>query len=92
MHRNFEGEARNGWSWFKLANMASGSQSSGVTGIGDNYLASPRFLQGDGGWKRVVWMTKKLHQSVPSGITNKDCIATEEDVTTIEELKSFLEK
>jgi len=33
-------------------------------GIGRNFITSKKFLHGDGGLKRIVWMTKNLKESL----------------------------
>jgi len=33
-------------------------------GIGRNFIISKKFLSGDGGIKRIVWMTKNLKESL----------------------------
>ncbi len=64
MHRGFEGTAPDGSTWNLLANRAGGKQQPGITGVGPEYLRSPRFLQGDGGWAAVKWMTSKLQRDL----------------------------
>jgi acetyl-CoA decarbonylase/synthase complex subunit beta len=57
-------------------------------------MRSPKFLQVDGGWNRIVWMPSSVKERVKDfiqqDVVNK--IATEKDVQTIDELKVFLEK
>jgi acetyl-CoA decarbonylase/synthase complex subunit beta len=57
-------------------------------------MRSPKFLQVDEGWNSIVWMPASIEERVkdfiPKGLVDK--IATESDVKTIDELKSFLEK
>jgi acetyl-CoA decarbonylase/synthase complex subunit beta len=57
-------------------------------------MRSPKFLQVDGGWNRVVWMPSSVKERIkafiPKDMVNK--VATESDVNTIDELKIFLEK
>nr|MDA8086458.1 hypothetical protein [Nitrospiraceae bacterium] len=36
----------------------------GFMGIGRNFITSKKFLAGDGGIKRIVWMTKNLKESL----------------------------
>ena len=48
-----------------LAGMAGGGlQTPGVMGIGKYYLTSPKFISADGGFKRVVWMSSILKQTM----------------------------
>ena len=90
MHRGFEGCAPDGRTWDLLANEACGKQISGITGVGTKYLTSPKFLEGDGGFRRVVWMTERTYRTVADGLPEGARIATEQDVSNMEELKRFL--
>jgi acetyl-CoA synthase len=48
-----------------LAGIAGGGlQTPGVMGVGKFYLTSPKFISADGGFKRVVWMSTYLKQSM----------------------------
>ena len=71
-----------------------GKQIVGFLGIGINYFRSPKFIEADGGWDRVVWMPKNLKDKVladiPEGIVDK--VATEEDAADLESLKAFLKE
>jgi acetyl-CoA decarbonylase/synthase complex subunit beta len=55
-------------------------------------MRSARFLHADGGYERVVWMPaetrERLKDFIPPSVY--PAIATEKDVKTIPELKSFL--
>ncbi|MHC1625323.1 MAG: CO dehydrogenase/CO-methylating acetyl-CoA synthase complex subunit beta, partial [Methermicoccaceae archaeon] len=64
----------------------------GFLGVGVNYFRSPKFIQVDGGWNRVVWMAKALKEQVVDDIPEelRDKIATEETAPEIESLKEFL--
>ena len=66
----------------------------GFHGISIEYMRSPKFLQVDGGWKRIVWMPasikKRVNDFIPKDMGDK--IATENEAKTIDELKVFLEK
>ena len=78
--------------WTKLGNMIAGRQNkNGAASFSLAYLQSPKFLQADGGYKRVVWMTSNLksiaNAVIPQSI--KDKIATENDVKTINELQKY---
>ena len=44
--------------------VGGGTQNPGFMGIGRNFIVSRKFLSGDGGIKRVVWMTKNLKESL----------------------------
>jgi len=44
--------------------VGGGTQNPGFMGIGRNFIVSKKFLSGDGGVKRIVWMTKNLKESL----------------------------
>jgi acetyl-CoA synthase len=44
--------------------VGGGAQTPGFMGIGVNFINSKKFLAGDGGIKRIVWMTKNLKERV----------------------------
>ena len=44
--------------------VGGGTQSPGFMGIGRNFIVSKKFLAGDGGIRRIVWMTKNLKESL----------------------------
>lgn len=62
--------------------------------MGILYYFSPKFLQADGGWRRIVWMSKNLKERVKAGIDEDMMakIATEDDAKDIASLKAFLLK
>lgn len=74
--------------------VGGGKQVKGFLGIGIQYFYSSKFIQADGGWRRVVWMASDLKARVGDAIPEemKDKIATEEDVKNIEELSAFLQR
>ncbi|MBF0517030.1 MAG: CO dehydrogenase/CO-methylating acetyl-CoA synthase complex subunit beta, partial [Nitrospirae bacterium] len=54
-----------GMKFSSLAGMVGGGvQTPGFMGIGINFIMSRKFLYGDGGLKRVVWMTKGLKERI----------------------------
>jgi len=54
-----------GMTFSTLAGMAGGGlQTPGVMGIGKYYLTSPKFISADGGFKRIVWMSSILKQTM----------------------------
>jgi acetyl-CoA decarbonylase/synthase complex subunit beta len=57
-------------------------------------MRSPKFLQADGGWKRVVWLPKEVKERVKDFIPVElvDKIATEEEAKTVDDLKAFLKE
>jgi len=93
VHRDFKGLAVNGLPFSTMADStAGGRQVDGFHGISIEYMRSPKFLQADGGWNRIVWMPfsvkERVKDFIPKDVIDK--IATENDVKTIDELKSFL--
>ncbi|MCI0468484.1 MAG: CO dehydrogenase/CO-methylating acetyl-CoA synthase complex subunit beta [Nitrospirae bacterium] len=44
--------------------VGGGMQTPGFMGIGVNFITSKKFLSGDGGIKRIVWMPKALKERV----------------------------
>ena len=92
-----------GMKFSTLAGMAGGGvQTPGVMGVGKFYLISPKFISADGGFKRVVWMSKNLKDSMSAefqvvaereGIPDLiDRIADSESVTTVEELVEWVKE
>ncbi len=77
MHRGFEGSAPDGSTWNLLANRAGGKQQPGITGLASGYMASPKFLQGDGGWGAVKWMTRKLQEELEDAVPAVGDVPTE---------------
>jgi acetyl-CoA decarbonylase/synthase complex subunit beta len=75
-----------------IKQVGNGVQHSGFIGVGLAYLRSPKFLQGDGGWERVVWMPSHLKSSLRDVIPPEiyDRIATEEEAGDLEALTKFL--
>ena len=93
MNRGYEGEAPNGITWTKLANLVAGRQyGEGAATIATAYLRSKKFLKADGGYSRVVWMADVLKKTAGNAIPEEliDAIATENEASTLEELKDFL--
>ena len=91
--RGFKGVTVNGLPFSTLADStAGGRQIDGFHGISVEYMRSPKFLQVDGGWDRVVWMPASVKERVtdfiPKEVVNK--IATEKEAKTVEELRTFL--
>lgn len=92
-----------GMTFSTLAGIAGGGlQTPGVMGVGKYYLISPKFISADGGFKRVVWMSSFLKESMTEELKMVgaregdpdliDKIADERHVTTVEELSVWLEE
>jgi acetyl-CoA decarbonylase/synthase complex subunit beta len=93
VHRDFKGNTVNGLPFSTMADStAGGRQVDGFHGLSIEYMRSPKFLQVDGGWDRVVWIPKavkeRLKDFIPSEMVNK--ISTEDEVKNLDELKEFL--
>jgi len=73
---------------------AGGRQVDGFHGISLEYMRSPKFLAGDGGFSRVVWMPSDLKEQLRSFIPAEvfDKIASEKDVKNVDELTQFLQR
>jgi len=95
VHRGFKGITVNGLTFGQIADStAGGRQVDGFHGLSIEYMRSRKFLQADGGWKRIVWLPSELKERVKDAIPPDliDKIATEKDVGSIDELKKFLEE
>ena len=95
VHRGYRDVTVNGLAFSTLADStAGGRQVDGFHGISIEYMRSPKFLQADGGWNRVVWLPKEVKERVKDFIPAEllDKIATEEEAKTIDELKTFLKE
>lgn len=92
-----------GMTFSTLAGMAGGGmQTPGVMGVGKYYLVSPKFISADGGFKRIVWMSSVLKQTMADelqavaeregdpGLIEK--IADERAVSTVDELVAWMEE
>jgi acetyl-CoA decarbonylase/synthase complex subunit beta/acetyl-CoA synthase len=103
VNREFKGITPSGMSFSTLAGtIGGGAQTPGFAGISKNYILSDRFLQGEGGIERLVWLPSQLKDELKNRLVQKlsgkgladffDKIADETIATTIEELMVFLEK
>jgi acetyl-CoA decarbonylase/synthase complex subunit beta len=73
---------------------AGGRQVDGFHGLSIEYMRSPKFLQADGGWNRVVWMPASIMERIKDYIPTelKGKIATENEAKNVDDLKKFLEQ
>ena len=103
VNREFKGVTPSGMSFSTLAGtIGGGAQTPGFAGISKNYILSDRFLQGEGGIERLVWIPAQLKDELKNRLVQKladkglkdffDKIADETKATTIEELMVYLEK
>ena len=90
MGRGSKAVAPNGMTWDLLANRAGGKQTDGVMGVSVAYIRSRHFMKGDGGIANVVWvdggLLPKIRDTIPAG----QRVATELDVATIDQLRTFI--
>jgi acetyl-CoA synthase len=92
-----------GMTFSTLAGVAGGGlQTPGVMGVGKYYLISPKFISADGGFKRVVWMSSYLKESMADefqAVAEREGdpdligrIADERNASTVDELLAWLEE
>lgn len=103
VNRGFSGMTPCGMKFSTLAGMVGGGQQvPGFVGIGRLYITSPKFISANGGFQRIVWMTKELKDSLSAQLKKRaeetkdpnfiEKIADETVATTAEELLPFLQK
>jgi acetyl-CoA synthase len=91
-----------GMTFSTLAGIAGGGlQTPGVMGVGKFYLISPKFISAEGGFKRVVWMSSVLKETMAEefkAVAERegdpellDKIADERNATTVDDLLAWLE-
>jgi acetyl-CoA decarbonylase/synthase complex subunit beta/acetyl-CoA synthase len=101
VNREFKGITPSGMTFSTLAGtIGGGAQTPGFAGISKNYILSDRFLQGEGGIERLVWMPLQLKDELKTRLQKKlseqghadffGKIADETKATTIEELVTYL--
>jgi acetyl-CoA synthase len=78
--------------------VGGGTQNPGFMGVGRNFIVSKKFLAGDGGIKRIVWMTKNLKESLKEAFDQRaveegvpDLIDKIADETICEDSEKLLE-
>ncbi len=92
-----------GMTFSTLAGVAGGGlQTPGMMGIGKYYLLSRKFISAEGGFRRVVWMSSILKDTMAEELKavceregDPDLlsrIADERSVTTVEDLVPWLEE
>jgi len=103
VNREFKGLTPSGMTFSTLAGtIGGGAQTPGFAGISKSYILSDRFLQGEGGIERLVWMPSQLKDELKDRLTKKlaekglaglfEKIADETTAATIEDLAAFLER
>ena len=92
-----------GMTFSTLAGIAGGGlQTPGMMGVGKYYLLSRKFISADGGFKRIVWMSKNLKETMAEELKAVceregdpglvDRIADGESVTEVDALLVYLEE
>ncbi len=92
-----------GMTFSTLAGIAGGGlQTPGVMGVGKFYLISPKFISAEGGFTRVVWMSKVLKESMADEllmVANREGdpdlisrIADDSCANTVDELLAWMEE
>lgn len=72
VNRGFPGMTPIGMKFSTLAGtVGGGMQTPGFMGIGVNFITSKKFLFGDGGIRRIVWMPKALKERVKEGFQKR---------------------
>jgi len=95
VNRSYKDVTVNGLPFSTIADStAGGRQVDGFHGLSVEYMRSPKFLQFDGGWDRVVWMPNEVKERVKDFIPTElaDKVATEQNAKTLDELKTFLKE
>ncbi len=93
VNRRYSGETPIGIKFSTMAGMISGgTQVDGFKGLSVRGMKSKKFLIGDGGWFRIVWMPKDLKIELADAIPEEvyDKIATDGDCIEPGELRKFL--
>jgi acetyl-CoA decarbonylase/synthase complex subunit beta len=90
MSRDSEAVTPTGQTWAELANRAGGKQCSGIVGVSLGYIRSKNFMKGDGGISNVVWVDSALYKQMSDLFLPNKKVATEKNVNTMAELKSFV--
>jgi len=94
VHRGYKEVTVNGLPFSTIADStAGGRQVDGFHGLSVEYMRSPKLLQADGGWNRIVWMPQSIKERVKDFIPKEllDKIATENEAKTTDDLRTFLE-
>jgi acetyl-CoA synthase len=101
VNRGYTGNTPIGMKFSTLAGtVGGGAQTPGFMGIGRFFLTSNKFLSADGGFKRIVWMTKNLKESFAEQFKKRaeaegvpdliDKIADETVAEDVDKLMTFL--
>jgi acetyl-CoA decarbonylase/synthase, CODH/ACS complex subunit beta len=103
VNREYKGMTPSGMTFSTLAGtIGGGAQTPGFAGISKNFILSDKFLQGDGGIGRLVWMPSQIKEELKARLEQKlaerglagffEKIGDETTAATIAELMVFLER
>jgi len=103
VNREFPGMTPCGMKFSTLAgSVGGGAQTPGFLGVGKQYLVSKKFIQAEGGFKRIVWMPKELKELMREQLQKRaeeigepdfvEKIADETIATTEEEVMEYMQK
>jgi acetyl-CoA decarbonylase/synthase complex subunit beta len=91
--KDFIGSTPLGINYASMSKMVGiGEPVDGFVGVSLEHLRSRKFLKADGGWSRVVWLSKSLREKLLNYIPEdlRDKIATEETVRDLKQLKEHV--
>jgi len=81
VNRGYNGMTPIGMKFSTIAGMIGGGiQTPGFMGVGVNYITSKKFLKGDGGIRRIVWMPKELKERIKESFQKR---AEEEEIPNL---------
>lgn len=103
VNRDYMGMTPSGMKFTTLAGMVGGGQvTPGFLGVSKHYICSRKFMQAEGGLKRVVWMPKMLKEELRDRLEERgkeegqpdllDLIADEEVGVSEDEVLKFLQE
>ncbi len=103
VNRDYMGMTPSGMKFTTLAGMVGGGQvTPGFLGVSKHYICSRKFMQAEGGLKRVVWMPKMLKEELRERLEERakeegipellDLIADEEVGVSEDEVLKFLQE
>jgi acetyl-CoA synthase len=103
VNREFQGETPVGMTFSTLAGtVGGGQQTPGFMGCGKIFVSSKKFLRGEGGHRRLVWMPKALKELLKEDLEKRfdeegvpgllDQIADETAATDAHAVRAFMER
>ncbi len=103
VNRDYMGMTPSGMKFTTLAGMVGGGQvTPGFLGVSKHYITSRKFMQAEGGLKRVVWMPKMLKEELRERLEERarelgipdllDKIADEDVGVSEDEVLKFLQE